>query len=78
MATGNADERMIEKNLDKTRCMVVIYAMSTHNMNASQPCPFRTYPLMLTPCRTVGFGRHYEPALLTQVYSKGSRYWTPT
>ncbi|KAG8713279.1 hypothetical protein FRC11_012735 [Ceratobasidium sp. 423] len=44
MATGNADERMLEDDPGETRCMVVIYAVFAHNVNASLPCAFRTYP----------------------------------
>ncbi|CAE6509136.1 unnamed protein product [Rhizoctonia solani] len=42
--TGNEDERMVEVHTGQINCKVVIYAMSAHNMNASLPCAFRTYP----------------------------------
>ncbi|KAH7339031.1 acyl transferase/acyl hydrolase/lysophospholipase, partial [Rhizoctonia solani] len=43
-ATGDEDERMMEKNSGQVRCRVVVYAMHAHNMNAVLPCAFRTYP----------------------------------
>ncbi|CAE6418092.1 unnamed protein product [Rhizoctonia solani] len=43
-ATGDEDERMMEENSGEFKCRVVIYAMHAHNMNASLPCAFRTYP----------------------------------